>query len=122
MGSKMKMNCPYCNKAAAFVTSQQFYGRDFGCNIYWCEPCGAYTTTHGHTDRPKGTLAKRELRELRKQAHAKFDPYWKSGHMTRKEAYKWLQQIMGLNKNEAHIGMFNEDQCKKLIELLNRTS
>lgn len=114
------VTCPYCEKEAVFTTSEEFYGRDYGTNLYVCRPCDARIGTHGRSDKPLGTLATLELRELRKQAHAVFDPLWKKNGkeklgMRRTEAYQWLQQVMNLSKKEAHIGKFNEAQCRKLI-------
>lgn len=110
------MHCPYCNEVAEFLTSKEFYGRDYGTNIYVCKPCDAYVGTNGNTKKALGTLAKRELRELRKRAHFLFDPLWRQKKMTRNEAYKWLQKNMDLSPDKAHIGMFNEEQCKELIQ------
>ncbi|MFB5268120.1 zinc-finger-containing protein [Paenibacillus enshidis] len=38
----------------------------------------AYVGVHDGTDIPLGRLANRELRELKKQCHALFDPVWKN--------------------------------------------
>lgn len=109
------MNCPYCNKKASFITSKKFYGKDYGSNMYICRPCDAYVGTHGNTTRALGTMAKYELRELRKKAHAAFDPLWRDKIMTRTEAYTWMQETMKLEKKDAHIGLFDEEQCQRLV-------
>ena len=114
------MNCPYCNKEALYLTSEQFYGRDFGTNLYVCFDCDARVGTHERTKKPLGTMATKELRELRKQCHSLFDKMWKSGKLTRKQAYKWLQESMEISKSKAHIGMFDEEQCKKLLTILEK--
>lgn len=108
--------CPYCGKEAQFKTSKEFYGRDYGTNIYVCFLCDAYVGTHGRSKTPLGTMANRELREMRKHAHSVFDPLWRGRKMSRTKAYKWMQSVMGLSPDKAHIGMFNEDQCWKLIK------
>jgi CBS domain containing-hemolysin-like protein len=41
---------------------------------------------------------------------------WKSKQMKRGTAYKWMQKAMNLSSEQAHIGMFNEDQCWELIK------
>lgn len=85
--------------------------------MYICRPCDAYVGTHGNTNRPLGTMAKYQLRELRKEAHRAFDPIWKNLKiMSRTEAYAWMQEEMGLHKKEAHIGLFTEEQCNELIK------
>lgn len=110
------VTCPYCGDKAELLTSLEFYGRDYGSNVYSCKPCDAYVGTHKGTKQPLGTLAQYELRELRKKAHAHFDPLWKSKEMSRTEAYAWLKEELELENGQAHIGMFDEDQCKKLIK------
>jgi len=37
--------------------------------------------------------------------------------MTRKEAYSWLQDKMNMSQEDAHIGMFNEIECEKLLKV-----
>lgn len=65
-------------------------------------------------------MANAELRGLRKQAHNLFDPLWKNKLMGRTAAYTILRKMMGLSKEQAHIGMFNKGQCLVLIEILSR--
>ncbi len=65
--------CPYCGREARLITSKDFYGRDYGTNVYACHPCAAYVGTHKNSIAPLGTLAKKGLREMRKRTHAAFD-------------------------------------------------
>ena len=112
--------CPYCNKPAQLVSSTVVYGRgrDYG-NIWLCRclPELAYVGVHAITGEPLGRLANKELRELKKKAHSMFDPLWKFGKMTRTEAYAWLSTRLGLSLAECHIGMFDEETCRRVIEL-----
>ena len=82
--------CDYCGRRAEFVDSKVVYGRSYGM-IYLCRchPGYAFVGVHKGTDRPLGRLADMELRELKKQAHAAFDPLWKEGRFKghRKAAY-----------------------------------
>ncbi len=105
-------------KESKFVSSKEFYGKDYGSNLYVCDPCNAYIGTHKNSDKPLGTMAKYQLRELRKRAHSLFDPLWKSRKMSRSKAYRWLQKVMNLSSEEAHIGLFDENQCRKIIRIL----
>ena len=114
--SDKKVVCDYCENDAVFMTTEQFYGKDFGTNMWVCKLCDAYVGTHKRTDEPKGTLANKELREWRKEAHKAVDPLWLSKSMKRKEVYQWIQDVMGLSSEEAHIGMMNIQQCKELID------
>lgn len=109
------VTCPYCDGPAVLVDSAEVYGRSYG-KMWLCRPCKAYVGVHKGTDKPLGTLANAELREWRKRAHAAFDLLWKSRRMSRGKAYRKLMQIVGVCHENAHIGMFNIEQCKKLIE------
>ena len=117
--------CPYCGNSAKFMTSKEFYGRDYGTNLYVCRPCDARIGTHERTANALGTLAKAELRELRRVAHSLFDPLWRgvkgkgdTSRVSRKEAYKWLYETMGVSKEDGHIAKFDEEQCRQLIAVL----
>lgn len=37
--------------------------------------------------------------------------------MARGGRYKKLAELMGLSMAECHIGMFDEEQCRKVVEL-----
>lgn len=116
------MICPFCNNEAEWVENKEIYGKNFGKSymIWLCRPCKAYVGCHNNTKEPLGTMANNELRKLRVIAHDKFDIFWRTGYMQRKEAYKYLQKIMHLKHHEAHIAKFNKEQCLKLIQLLNK--
>lgn len=100
------------------MTSKQFYGKNYGTNLYVCKPCDARVGTHGKGKTPLGTMANKKLRALRNAAHRGFDPLWKSKRMSRRNAYKWLRDKMDLTSKEAHIGKFNEEQCLQLLKIL----
>lgn len=114
------MICGYCNNEAEFMSSKEFYGQDYGVNMYVCRPCDAYVGTHGKGKTPLGTLANKRLRSMRKTAHSIFDPLWKGKYrkMGRGNAYQVMQELMNLPPEKAHIGMFNEEQCQELIQKL----
>lgn len=116
--------CPYCNGKSELVDSSVIYGKSYGM-IYLCKPCNAYCGVHKGTTIALGRLANKKLRELKKQAHLYFDMTWdgKTGVMARTEAYGWLSALLGISKDETHIGMFTEKQCEDTIyfskQLLN---
>jgi len=114
------MKCLYCETEAIFVSSKEFYGKDYKTNIYSCVPCDAYVGTHGNSETPLGTMANSELRECRKKAHLHFDKFWKSREMSRSEAYKWMANQMGLGAKGAHIAMFDVGKCEILINKIKR--
>jgi hypothetical protein len=68
------------------------------------------------TNRPLGRLANAELREWKKRAHAHFDPLWQSRRYSRSKAYRMASDMMGKSVSETHIGMFDVQDCKDLIE------
>jgi len=110
------MNCPYCNKKAEWVSNEKIYGRRYGKSYmcYYCKDCNAYVGCHNNTKQPLGTMANKELRDLRIKAHSLFDQIWKEGKMKRKEAYKFLEKNTGIK----HISWTSEEQCKKVIDFL----
>ncbi len=60
---------------------------------------------------PLGRLANAELRLEKRKAHAAFDPLWKSGQMTRRDAYAWLSEATGIDADRCHIGMMDVSDC-----------
>lgn len=134
----MTVICDYCQSPAQYVHSEVVYGpgRDYGM-LYFCKPCEAWVGCHKGTDKPKGRLANKELREWKIKAHAAFDPLWqkkyrqrlagkpgKSGHpggkdyrpqYARNSGYKWLAGELGLTREECHIGMMDVEMCKRVI-------
>ena len=112
--------CDYCGTPADFVDSSVVYhGHSFGM-IYLCPRCGAYVGVHKGSDKPLGRLANSELRNWKKAAHAAFDPLWKYGPYRgrRNEAYRWLSEKMGTPIEFTHIGMFDVDQCRKVVRIM----
>lgn len=114
------VSCPYCGQQAEYVDSAEIYGRSYGM-VYLCRPCDAYVGVHEGTDQPLGRLANRELRRWRNRAHAMFDPLWQRGRYRRRrnDAYEWLAGKMGLTKEETHIAMFDVEQCKQVIQIMD---
>ncbi len=119
---KMKrIYCPYCGAQAKLRPASVVYKENtivHDAFLYVCDRyprCDAYVSAHRDTKRPMGTLANSELRNKRIRAHKVFDRVWKSGLMTKWQAYKWLQATFGLDEDEAHIAMFSEYMCERLI-------
>lgn len=107
------VKCPDCNSDMVLKYSR--YGKFWGCSTW--PSCGA---THGaHPNgKPLGIPANSATKKLRIEAHGKFDERWKRRSMTRKQAYRELQEIMNLPKKSAHIGRFDAAQCLTLITFL----
>lgn len=111
------LSCPYCGRPTELVDSSRIYGKSYDCKCYYCEPCQAWVGCHKGTDKAMGRLANKELRALKHQAHEAFDPIWKDGHLPRVKAYERLSAVFGLPIEQTHIGMFNEDMCRKVISV-----
>lgn len=110
--------CDYCGNKAALVTGRKIYPHrpDLNRLQFWhCEPCKAWVGCHKNSDaQPLGRLANAELRLAKSAAHRDFDPLWKSGNMTRKQAYQWLSNQLGIPKENCHIGMFDVETCHRV--------
>ena len=113
--------CDYCGCYSKLVTGVSIYPNRSDLsdlNFYQCAPCAAYVGCHKGTTKPLGRLANAELRQCKSNAHKVFDPIWRSGLMSRKEAYQFLAQEMGITSEQCHIGMFNIQQCKQVYAIL----
>lgn len=114
--------CPYCGSGTKLVDSSVVYNRSFG-PVYVCKnfpECDAYVGCHPKSLQPLGRLANRTLRAWKKNAHTLFDPLWKQGAMSRREAYSWLAVEMDLPEEVCHIGMFDVEQCKEVVRVVKR--
>lgn len=116
------MKCPYCGNDAELTTGYKVYPHRLDLadlKVWACFPCDAWVGTHKNspTHAPLGRLANAELRRAKMAAHAAFDPWWKSGRMTRREAYQKLANLMSMDPKDAHIGMFDVEQCKTVVLL-----
>lgn len=116
--------CPYCDRAAELVTGKAIYPHRpdlFGKFFWQCKPCGAYVGCHPGTQNALGRLADAKLREAKQQAHAAFDPRWKGTGKDygkrRRNAYAWLAEQLGIAPANCHIGMFDVDQCRRVVEV-----
>ena len=123
---QMTIVCDYCNNPAVLVDSKVVYGRSYGM-IYLCQPCDAYVGTHKASGKPLGRLATAELRKAKIAAHAAFDPLWKgkvkrdgcSKGKARGMGYKWLADQLGIKANDCHIGMFDVETCRRVVDLIH---
>ncbi|WP_319931557.1 zinc-finger-containing protein [Xenorhabdus santafensis] len=107
--------CHYCAGSIAIVSHKAVYGQDFGNWpwLYICTTCRAYVGMHPFTDIPLGTLANEETRAARKSCKPHFERIWKSGKLTRTDAYKWLAEKLGIDPGECHFGWFDVDMCEQ---------
>jgi len=114
------MNCPYCNGTMQLRDSDVIYGRSYGM-VWFCENwpgCDAFVGCHKGTDKPLGTPANGVLRNWRKRCHGLFDELWKSRRMTRRGAYDWMAEQLGIPVDQAHIALLSLEQCQQLHNAL----
>jgi ssDNA-binding Zn-finger/Zn-ribbon topoisomerase 1 len=93
------------------------YGFFYGCSSY--PKCKAAHGAHKKTGQPLGTAADKKTKQARIRAHDSFDTLWKDKHMSRSEAYAWMQEAMEMTEDEAHIGKFDEEKCDRLEVLVD---
>lgn len=87
--------------------------------LYVCSrypACDSYVRVHPGTKIPVGTMANRELRALRNEAHRNFDQLHKRGLMSKEDAYHWLAATLAAPLGQAHIGYLGEYYCRQVIE------
>lgn len=121
--------CDYCENKAQLVKGDKIYPHRpdlYYLNFYYCdnghEPayvgCHKKNPNHGHDGTtPLGRLADSILRSKKSSAHQTFDPIWKEGFMSRKEAYSWLAKELNISGKDCHIGLFNEEMCDKVVSI-----
>lgn len=123
----IKPICPYCGKWSVLVTGETIYPHRpdlHNRRFYLCAPCNAYVGCHPGTDKALGTLADAALRVARSRAHSAFDPLWRNAPgnrgKARRESYKQLAAMMGIEYKDCHIAQFDIEQCRRVVELVER--
>jgi ssDNA-binding Zn-finger/Zn-ribbon topoisomerase 1 len=102
--------CPECGAFLELRVGQ--YGVFYGCKNW---PKCDVTQKADDDGNPVGMPSNGSTKKARIEAHDTFDLLWKEGHMSRDHAYLWMQEIMGLTSDDAHIAKFNPVQCTSLI-------
>lgn len=114
------IQCPYCGSHAVLRSADGiYYDNSRETFLYVCKnypKCDAYVRVHPGTNVPMGTLANRELRALRREAHHYFNKLYAQGGMSKRDAYEWLAETVGLPIDKAHIGYMGEYYCRQVIE------
>ena len=109
------MKCNYCGGEVYIKHSSFIYGKNFkDCGLL--QVCENYPKCNSYGSR---SVASPELRKLRQECHRIFDKIWQSGEKKRKSAYRWLGKKMKKKPEDNHIALFREDECKKMLEILN---
>ena len=116
---RIYVKCPYCGRNAVLRSASYVYSSAApDKHLYVCSgypECDSYVGVHEGTLMPKGTLANGDLRHKRIETHRLFYAIWKNGIFSRKDAYRWLQDIFCLTHEQAHIGEFSDYRCDCLM-------
>lgn len=108
--------CPYCGSHTVLRSADGIYvDNSRETMLYVCKnypACDAYVRVQPGTTIPLGTVANRELRAMRAEAHRHFNQLFKYGFMTKHDAYQWLAGILNVSRDQAHIGCLNEITCE----------
>jgi ssDNA-binding Zn-finger/Zn-ribbon topoisomerase 1 len=118
-----KVNCPECGSLMVLRPSKFANGWYYRC--FHFPACRGMHGAHPNGV-PLGIPANADTKEWRIKAHAALDPLYasypkgKERREMRSRAYKWMAYAMGLDINDAHIGQFTAEQCKRLIELIEK--
>ena len=112
-----EIKCGECGSPMRLLESRQ-YGKFYGC-VKWPE-CSGTHGAHQKTGEPLGIPANTETKKMRILAHEAFDTLWKNGEMKRKDAYKWMEEILSLSSEEAHISKFDITTCELLISAIKK--
>jgi len=116
IGARCDHPRPECGAGMYLMPSR--YGLFYGCQNY--PKCRGSHGAHQHTGQPLGVPANAATKQLRIRLHEVFDPLWKTGGMTRNDAYASLARLLGISRAKCHIGMFSEAQCRLALHLLQR--
>lgn len=127
--------CPYCQTQAKLVSlGHRLYPhhRDYG-RVWVCPIDKAYVGAHPN-GLPLGRLADKTLRDAKIGAHRVFDPLWKDWDVAHPElkvgnsairkqmkgrAYMWLANQLSMPIEACHIGQFDVEDCRRVVELID---
>ena len=104
---RQKRKCPIHN--IKLVAQETRHGVRYACPHATCTvACWSGSTSTPADDTTRGA---------RHQAHLAFDPLFKGkSRGMRAKVYAALASHMGLSQEETHIGYFDAEQCRRVIE------
>lgn len=122
MSKQRKTHCP---QHGPMVHSSTRYGP-----LWACEHPGCTVKRWGGSTSMPGDQS---TRDARNRLHGLFDPLWedengmfstgerKNKRGVRKDrAYWWLANLLGIERKNAHFGMFNLEQCQRVEEVIRK--
>jgi len=113
------VECPECGSRMFLRETKRFKYPNGGNRKFW--GCGRWPETGcqgivgAHPDgRPLGRPVDKKGREARQRAHAAFDVLWQHGGITRKQAYRWLSDYLGVP--DVHISDMTVQECDQVVD------
>lgn len=94
--------------AARLTNGEEVYPhrRDLYTIPFWkCDTCGNFVGCHyktGRRTKPLGCIPTPEIKAARQEIHKIIDPLWKSGRVSRRELYRMIAHVIGVE--EYHTG------------------
>lgn len=112
------LDCPECGAPMALKWSEKRRNAFYGCSRWDSTKCSGTHSAHQETGAPMGIPGNARTRYARTRAHGALDALWKSGKMSRKATYAWLQKATGLREADAHIASMDEDTALWVVKLV----
>ncbi|MGN0464923.1 MAG: zinc-finger-containing protein [Lachnospiraceae bacterium] len=116
--------CNLCGGKVIFTSNSIIYGKEYGSGkCYYCTECNAYVGTHKPRPREAlGILANKEMRELKKKCHLKFDKLWKGKRRAKDRRHNLYGRLAGelqIPLSQCHFGYFDTGMLLKALEVLD---
>ena len=114
--------CPYCHEHAEIVTSEEFYGKDYGTCVWKCTKCkDVYVGTMEGTDLPLGVLADEETRSYRKRLYQLRTELNAGKWMSKEQFNERIGTLLKMESNGvSFVGYLSKEQCVLLIQKTER--
>lgn len=84
---------------------------------YLCPLCGGYVGCHKGTTRPLGCIPTEAIKIARKKLHAKMDPLWKSGLISRGKLYALISKELGYTYHNGNTRTVQE--CLRVYDIVD---
>ena len=85
--------------------------------FYGCSNFPKCRATHGaHPDgAPLGTPGDKPTKEARIEAHNALEMVSNKYGWSRNQAYTWLRGVLGITRDQCHMGKFSAEQCRRVV-------
>lgn len=117
----MRVFCPECGAPMHLRETTKFpYKNGDPRKFYGCNRFPKCFGVHGaHPDgTPLGIPGDQETKQARVRAHEVFSEWCAQRGFRKKYGYAKLARLLGIEKNQAHFGVFDKAMCEKVITTL----